>query len=911
MVNDKARRSGTYIVGAQGQGKSSLLANLIYQDAQKNYAIIVIDPHGDLINHVIAILPEERLKQTYLLDLTDIEYPFSLSLFSCFDPTDEIERTITLERVLHVFEKVWPETRGILLEKLLRFVTLTLLEHPGSTLLDIQRLIWDDDYRALMVNTLKNKEVKAYWQREYNTMTLGERRKEIQALDNRLAALRATPIIKNIVGQRKNTIDFKRAIFNREILLVHLSERLKNAADLIGTILLTQIHAAMFAFGELPWNERPGFSLFVDEFQNYTTTDFAVIIKEGRKYGARITITHQDRQDLQPVNRSATLTANIIVSLRPTPEDAAELAPVYFDATATLRPERIYRDVVGRLRMHEHPLIQDYYQRYVKPLQLKKRDQRRRQEVLETLQDLLFQSVKTGSIHESLLDAYLQGMYPLLDLTFDDPQNGLNYLQEQLHQRKQNIARLQSFLFNEGALREYLTLYYSYYPIPPLGHLIHRSGQLLVTEDDLLRDATYWNHVLGNGSRDRRKRTKDVLSDLERLATANNALRNRNTRVRIIARERMYAMIRWKRLFQRIWERITALHELKGKYACNQVVGAYHENMYHTYLAMPMAQKPDPIFTCPVRCRKAGGISDRTRMKDLVIEPLSFELDNARTATSWIPSDGYVDPLGPDDPEASQAHAIVENTWRDIVSVFREMQSLAPALTDTAALLKVYYQGNARTVAERQALSPLIAENLNCNLWEMLRQEARRNAWLGNHLNTVDKLIQIRKSELQKKIALLIEERKAYEEALLPLEREIEQEIVAIEEQRSAFRDYLRRVLQLLIADPGPLGEKRTPKESDVKAQLLNLGKRQALVRVGENSDQKPRTYTMKTVDVPQAVKRDEADRRCQQIREQTRAEYCQERGKVEQEMQDEGPDVSERDGEFPGEEPPDPWYEE
>lgn len=911
MVNDKTRSSGMYILGAQGLGKSLLLANLIYQDAQKGYAIIVIDPHGDLINHVISILPEERLKQTYLLDLTDTAYPFSLNLFSCSDPTDEVERTITLERVMHVFEQIWSEMRGVLLEKLLRFVTLTLLERPGSTLLDIRRLLWDDAYRANIVGSLTNEEVRAYWEKEYNTMTLGERRKEIQALDNRLAALRSTPIVKNIVGQRKNTIDFKRAILNREILLVHLPERIKNAADLIGTILLTQIHSATFAFGELPWNERPGFSLFVDEFQNYTTTDFAILLKEGRKYGARITVAHQDRHDLLPANRSATLTASIIVSLRPTPEDAAELAPLYFDASATIRPERIYRDVVGRLRMHEHQLIQDFFQRYVKPLQQEKRNQRRRQDVLETLQDLLYQSVKTESIHESLLDACLQGMYPLLDLTFDAPQNGLEHLQGQLHQREHNIAKLQSFLSNEGAFREYLALYHSYYPVPSLDHLRHRRGQSPIAEDELLADTTYWNYVLGNGSRDSSRRPQDVLSYLERLAGTNNALRNRNTRVRIIAQERMRVMRRWKQLFKRIWERITALHKLEGKYASNPVVGAFHTSMYHTYLVMPLEQKPEPIFFYPVRCRKAGIISDRAHIKDLIIEPLPFELANAGIVTSWIPSDGYVNPLGPNDPEALHAYAVVEKAWQDIVHAYREMQRIASALTDTAALLKVYYLTSAPTVAERQALSALTAENLNRSLWEMLRQEARRNARLGNHMNTVDKLIRIRKSELRKKIALLIEERKAYEEALFPLEREIEQEIAAIEEQRSALRDYLRRVLQLLIADPGPLGEKKTPKESDVKAQLLNLGKRQALVRVGENSDQKPRVFTMKTADVPQALKRDEADCRHQQIRDQTRTEYCQEQGKVEQKVQDEDPDIPKRDDEFPGEEPPDPWYEE
>jgi DNA helicase HerA-like ATPase len=201
-VNDKERCSGTYILGVQGRGKSSLLLTLIAQDMEKGYAVIVFDAHDDLIRHLIALMPSERLDKTYLLDLDDTEFPYGLNLFACSDPSSELERAIVVERVLHVFERLWPDIRGILLEKMLRYITLTFLECPGYSLIDIRRLLWDDDFRAALVSQLTNQDVKSYWLYEYNMMTRGERRAETQALDNRLASFLSTPFIRNIVCQR-------------------------------------------------------------------------------------------------------------------------------------------------------------------------------------------------------------------------------------------------------------------------------------------------------------------------------------------------------------------------------------------------------------------------------------------------------------------------------------------------------------------------------------------------------------------------------------------------------------------------------------------------------------------------------------------------------------------------------------
>jgi hypothetical protein len=435
-LNDKERRSGMYILGVQGRGKSSLLLSLIAQDLAKGYAIIVFDAHSDLIPFVIGLLPPQRLSKIYSIDMTDTEYPIGLNLFDCADTTNELEQARVVERVMHVFERIWPDIKGVLLGKMLRYITLTFIECPGYTLADVPRLLRDDDFRESIVSRLTNEHVKAYWLEEYNAMSPAERRKETQALDNRFAAFLSTPFIRNIVCQRKTTIDFRRAIQEREVLLINLPREMKEHAALIGTILLAHIHEATFAFGNMDWNKRPGYSLFVDEFQNFATSDFAELFKEGRKYGARIIAVNQDWHDLIPENRSATLTANTIVAFQTTPSDAVEIAPLLFDSAAQLRPEHIYPNVISRLRMHTHQEIQDFCRQYVLPFQKLVRDRKDESEILELLQTLLYQSLTTEAINEPLFEAYLQRMYPALGLTFAGPQQKRKHIQDQLLKRE-------------------------------------------------------------------------------------------------------------------------------------------------------------------------------------------------------------------------------------------------------------------------------------------------------------------------------------------------------------------------------------------------------------------------------------------------------------------------------------------
>ena len=909
-INDKERRSGMYILGVQGRGKSFFLAHLILQDLEKGYSVIIFDAHGDLLHHVIALLPPARLSKTYLLDLTDTNYPFGLNLFACSDPTNELERAIVVERVMHVFERLWPEIRGILLEKLLRYITLTFLECPECTLADIPRLLRDDTFRASIVSRLTNETVKAYWLEEFNVMKPGDRRRETQALDNRLAAFLSTPFIRNIVCQKKSTIDFRHLIQNHEVLLVDLNmKELKEHAALIGTILMTHIHAATFSFGELEWDQRPGYSLFVDEFQNFATTDFAELFKEGRKYGARITIAHQDRHDLLPEIRSATLTASIIASFQTTPADAMEMSPIYLDAAAKQRPSYIYPDILNRIRLHGQPAIQDFFHQYILPLQIE--SHKGNKHLLELLKDLIYQSVSKGSIDEKLFAAYVERMYPLLELTFVAPEQKRKQLRDKLQQHENRIAKLAGYLTSERAFRDYLIAYHSYFSAYAWNYRILWYEQPFVSADVLLTDSGFWHYLLNDGNEPPRERFETIMKELESYTAENDALHRRDTTEKIIAIERAEMVDRKGFSLRSIWGKITAIHELKSKYATNEAIQTFHAKMHRTCLSIADEQKGDPVYLYPVRSI-AGDISPRTQVDELLVESLPFTKASSAKVAAWL-ADTPGQPVGRVDvnvTEAAKARTTVMSFWLEIVQTIDQRRQIAESLADDSDVLKAYYAELAKYPALQRRWYELSGGNADANVWDMVQKEAQKNAYRSDQLNTVEKLIQLRKGELQQKITLFIRERDTFRKTLPPLEKRIQQETDEIEQQRADFRSSVRRVIKSLIDDPGPLGEERTLRESDIKEMLLNLPKRQALVRVGGDLEQGPGKYRLQTPNVLQAAKKDEARQRLNQILMQSRAKNCRPRAEVERELGYTGASTQQegekRHGEYPGS-----WYEE
>jgi hypothetical protein len=292
-----SRLLGLYIIGLQGMGKSGLIEELIVQDIKQEIGVCVLDPHGELVDHVIARLPDDKQDKVILLDLANYEHPFGLNLFECARPTDDGEIVQTLYQVLHVFEKAYgivPTTP--LMYDLLYNTVYTLIANPGSTMIDIRLLLTNDVCRRKLVQNVPNPDIQSYWAIwDDPKQTSPEKREEKRAtILNKMNDFLHIPL-RNIVGQSQSTIHLPTIMDKGDILLVKLSRRLEQPSNLIGSILVAQLLNAAYA---RPPQKRKQFHLYADEFQNFATPDFATLLEEARKFGIGTTIAHQNRGQL-------------------------------------------------------------------------------------------------------------------------------------------------------------------------------------------------------------------------------------------------------------------------------------------------------------------------------------------------------------------------------------------------------------------------------------------------------------------------------------------------------------------------------------------------------------------------------------------------------------------------------------
>jgi hypothetical protein len=359
-ISQQARQQGLYIIGATGTGKSTLIASLILNDIAQGLGVCLIEPHGDLTNTVLAGIPENRLADVILLDMTDHQYPFGLNLFECADPTNHREAAIVASFVYHVFEKLWDVgTETPRLMQVLRAVTRTLIENQGTTLAEVPLLFSNDQFRVFAVARLTNREVAAFWN-EFSRKSQYARDEYVDSTLNKVRSFLDEPIVRNIVGQSKTTIQFRAVMDQGKILLVKLSPQFTEASHLIGAIIIGKLLLSAYARADTPEQERRQFNLYCDEFQYFATSDIAGFIAEGsRKFRVPITLAHQTLSQLHEANRAAAATAANIMVFRVNGEDAATLAK-NFDTTPTKEqigeePERApVSDVIHHLAQRGH-----------------------------------------------------------------------------------------------------------------------------------------------------------------------------------------------------------------------------------------------------------------------------------------------------------------------------------------------------------------------------------------------------------------------------------------------------------------------------------------------------------------------------------------------------------------------------
>ena len=331
---DRARHM--YVIGKTGMGKSTLLENMAAQDIQNGAGLCFVDPHGSSAELMLEYVPEHRIQDVLYFAPFDTEYPVA---FNPLEDVDPDKRHLVASGLMSAFKKIWVDAFSARMEYILSNAILALLEYPDSTLLSVNRMLVEKEFRKKIVDNITDPTVKAFWVDEYEKWDDRYRKEAGAAIQNKVGQFVSNPLIRNIVGQPKSSFDLRDMMDNKKILIVNLSKGQigEQNAGLLGGMFITKLYLAAMSRADLERSEMdalPPFYFYVDEFQSFANESFADILSEARKYKLALTMAHQYVAQMPDEVREA-IFGNIgsMVVFRVGPGDAEhferEFAPVF------------------------------------------------------------------------------------------------------------------------------------------------------------------------------------------------------------------------------------------------------------------------------------------------------------------------------------------------------------------------------------------------------------------------------------------------------------------------------------------------------------------------------------------------------------------------------------------------------
>ncbi len=339
-MTDDDRRRHIYTVGQTGTGKSTFLQEMAKQDARNGKGLCFIDPHGDAIEDILTAIPKERAEDVILFDPADIERPFGLNLLE-YDPTKPEQKTFVINEMIGIFDQLYDlkATGGPMFEQYMRNAMLLIMDDPetGSTLLEISKVLADEDFRQLKLSRCQNPIVVDFWTKEAEKAG-GEAAlaNMVPYITSKLTTFISNDMMRPIISQQKSTINFREVMDKKKILLVNLSKGKIGEinARLLGMVVVGKILMSALSRVDTPESERIDFYLYMDEFQNVTTNSIAQILSEARKYKLNLIIAHQFIAQLkEEISKAVFGNVGSICSFRVGAEDAEflekQFAPVF------------------------------------------------------------------------------------------------------------------------------------------------------------------------------------------------------------------------------------------------------------------------------------------------------------------------------------------------------------------------------------------------------------------------------------------------------------------------------------------------------------------------------------------------------------------------------------------------------
>ena len=306
-IKAKDRTRHVYVIGKTGMGKSCLLENMAAQDIANGEGMAFIDPHGKTAELMLNYVPEHRVKDVLYFAPFDLENPIS---FNVLEDVGYDKRHLVVSGLMSTFKKIWVDAWSARMEYILTNTLLALLEYPGSTLLGVNRMLADKEYRKKIVDNIKDPAVKSFWVDEFAKYTDKFAAEATPAIQNKIGQFTSNPLIRNIIGQPKSSFDLRKMMDENKIIIINLSKgRVGEAnANLLGSMFITKIYLAAMSRADVSEKELqklPNFYLYVDEFQSFANESFADILSEARKYKLNLTIAHQYIEQMSEEVRAA------------------------------------------------------------------------------------------------------------------------------------------------------------------------------------------------------------------------------------------------------------------------------------------------------------------------------------------------------------------------------------------------------------------------------------------------------------------------------------------------------------------------------------------------------------------------------------------------------------------------------
>ena len=328
QLRDRMRHM--YIIGKTGVGKSELLKEMIKQDVNDGKGVCVIDPHGDLIEDTLRYIPPERAEDVILFDPSETERPMGLNLLEA--STEEQKHFITSAIINLMYKLYDPQRTGIIgprFEHAVRNAMLTIMSEPGSTFIEIVRVMTDQKFVQELLPKVQDPIVRRYWTDQIAQTSDFHKSEVLDYIVSKFGRFVTNKMMRNIIGQSKSSFDFRHVMDEGKILLINLSKGKlgEENSTFLGLLIIPKILAAAMSRVDTQEEDRKDFFLYVDEFQNFATPDFAVILSEARKYHLGLTVANQFIGQMDEEVKNAVFgNVGTLLSFRVGVTDAAYLA---------------------------------------------------------------------------------------------------------------------------------------------------------------------------------------------------------------------------------------------------------------------------------------------------------------------------------------------------------------------------------------------------------------------------------------------------------------------------------------------------------------------------------------------------------------------------------------------------------